>query len=220
MSLHKRKLLEDLFEIVDRTYEGASFHQREIESLKLFVEKSIVMFESEAPEFKGKFKAMMDIISEIIGEEQKIQQAEHRVAEDLNDIAARFDIVFRTSEETMEKTSNVKRASARIAELREKLQADISKGGAKQVAIEQEITNAIEAKKKAVEEADVKLQEFIAVKQRYNKFKVRRMRNAYSNFGEVTKNSNAKMASLYEQLANEARMSDEELNALLETHTE
>ena len=216
MAFQRRKLLSDIYEIIDRSNDAAKNHQEEINNLRFFIEKAKELFKNETPELYNKFENIMNKFSEILDQEQLIQQCENRVVEDFNDIAARFDVIFRTSEETVEKTSAVKRATTTITKLREDLNADLAKGGAKQAKIQNEITNTIEIKKKAIGEAEIKIKEFIAVKEKYNSFKVRRLQHAYHSFGEILLQTSSKLSELYEQLYSECMISGDIINSLLE----
>ncbi|EAY07224.1 hypothetical protein TVAG_050400 [Trichomonas vaginalis G3] len=117
----------------------------------------------------------------------------------------------------MEKTAAVKKASAHIKKLRDDLEVDRQKGGTKQAKLENDIRNAIEAKKKTIDEADKKLQEFIAVKEKYNDFKVRRLKHAYASLGSAIAEIEKAKSDAYEQLRNACIVSNEELEGLLNT---
>ena len=70
--------------------------------------------------------------------------------------------------------------------------------------------------KKAIEEADVKLQEFISTKERYNTFKVRRLQHAYISYGQALSSTMREISFEYDKLSQECNVSNEELDALLE----
>ena len=213
--MQKKKLLQDIFEIVDRSREAADFHQREVESMKSFYEYATKIVKNEAPEFEQKFAEIMEHFKNAVDREMELVEAERRTAEDINDVAVRFDVVYRVSDETVEKTAAVKKCSQNIKQLRDKLQDDLSKGGGKQHSIQAEIQAAIEAKKKAVEEADLKLQEFIKVKESYNTFKVNRLRHAYVSYGEALSRCLRECSNQYTQLAAACNISTQELDDLL-----
>ena len=214
--MQKKKLLSDIYEVVDRARDAAENHQREVDAMANFYKYAALMVKSQAPEFSLKFSEIMDHFNKAVQLESELVAAEKRSAEDMNDVAARFDVVYRVSEETIEKTANVKRCSANIRDLRDKLADDLSKGGAKQHRIEADIQAAIEAKKKAVEEADLKLQEFIKVKETYNIFKVRRLQHAYVSYGECLSRVMKEMRSELDELSSQCNISDEVLDQLLE----
>lgn len=216
INMSKKKLLADIFEVVEHARESAEQHQEEVESLRNFYKYAKEMVKSEAPEFEEKFAEIMSHFNKAVQLEEELVAAEKRTAEDINDVAARFDVVFRVSEETIEKTAAVKRCSANIRTLREKLQADLANGGTKQHKIEAEIQTAVEAKKAAIQAADVKLQEFIKVKETYNTFKVRRFQHAYTSYGECLSRVMKELSNVYSQLSSECNISDEQLDKLLE----
>lgn len=216
MSLQKKKLLQDLFEIVDRSREACDYHSKEITALEEFLKHVEMIVKEECPEFVERFEVIKNNFAALIEQEKELQSAELRTAEDLNDIAARFDVVYRVSEETSEKTGNVKRCTANIKALKEKRDNDAINGGKNQAKIEAEIQKAIEEKRKAVEEADLKLQEFIEVKERYNSFKVRRFQHAYNFYGSVLAKTMKEASSICDRIVSSCATTNEELDSLLD----
>ena len=214
--MQKKKLLADLFEIVDISRTSADHHRDELNSLREFANYAKTLVQAEAPEFIPKFTQIMEHFHNALNAEERLVAAELRTAEDLNDVAARFEVVYRVSDETVEKTSYVKKCSSNIKALRDKLQDDLAKGGEKQHRIEADIQAAIEEKKKAIEAADIKLQEFISVKEKYNTFKVRRLQHAYVSYGEVLSTSMRELSEEYSKLSQESNVSNEELDSILE----
>lgn len=213
--MQKKKLLADLLDIVDRSRESVETHAKEVDNMKNFIKTCKVLVKNETPEFESKFENISQIFEEIMDLNAKLVAAEARTAEDLNDVAARFDVVFRVSEETMEKTQAVKTWSAKIKKLHEDLEADKAKGGAKTAKIEADIKQAIENKKKAIEEADAKLVEFIHVKEKYNTFKVHRLQHAYQHMGKSISEIEKAKSEAFERLRNACIISNEELEGLL-----
>jgi hypothetical protein len=185
MAESKRKLLADLNELVDKLRDQDLWHRKEISSLEKFMTRLTTIIEKEAPEFLGKMTELCDTFRGAFGHERDILAAEQRLMEDLNDIAARFDVVYRTSMETADTRMVVKDCRAKIADLRKALEEDQAKGGLKRFKFETEIKEAVEQKREAIRVAEAKLIEFISVKQNYNTFKVRRFRNGFGSLGRA-----------------------------------
>ncbi|OHT04813.1 hypothetical protein TRFO_27679 [Tritrichomonas foetus] len=153
----------------------------------------------------------------VLNKEKELADAEERTAEDINDIAARFEVIFRLSEETSVAKKKVKDAKARIEKLRKDLELDSLKGGTKKYKIEADINKAIDAKKQAIEAAEEKLQEFIAAKEKYTTFKVSRLQHAYNQLGKVITSSMREQSEEAEKLSQAISEAQENIDHLLET---
>ena len=187
----KRQVMSDIVDIVASARDQCESHHREAESMKDFLAKMEALIAEEAPEFLEKFKEIAGIMTQSIQCDDRIASAEERLMEDYNDIKARFEVLFRTTEDTGESKIKLREARYLITKLRQDLETDRAKGGKKQYKIEAEIRAAIDSKKTAIEDLEKMYVELTSTRDRYNRFKVRRLRNAYGNLGrEVAAASN------------------------------
>lgn len=201
----KKKLLSDLSEMVDFSREACAKHQNEIDDMHRFVDNIILLVKSECPEFLDRFEALMAIMREALAQQQLLQKAELRLAEDLNDVAARFDIVYRISEETVSCKMKLKEVTERIEMLKKKLDEDELKGGFKKVSLQSQISLAIDEKKRTIATTEEKLLQFIDIKERYTAFKIRRMRHGYISYGEGLSNTMQEEIKIWERFNHECR---------------
>jgi hypothetical protein len=214
--MQKKKLLAEIFEVVDQSRDFVSIHQEKIDYLNNFIKYAKVLIQAEAPELSQRMEPVFNHYGECVKLEQKLIDAELRTAEDLNDVAARFDVVFRLSEESSEANMVVKKCTANLKKLKDELMEDQAKGGNKKFKIEANIAVAIEEKKKAIEAADLKIQEFISVKEKYNAFKIRRLRHGYSSYGEALSTIMNELSSKFQELSKEcSSITRDELHAIL-----
>jgi hypothetical protein len=143
------------------------------------------MVHSEVPEFDSTLANLATVFTETLTLESEFVNAEDRLAEDLNDIIARFDVVFRLSEENNAAQAKVKAAREAIERARRALDDDVARGGAKQARLQFELEAAIKAKGQAIQAAAAKLSEYIEAKKKFNRMKTRRLNHGYMNLGDV-----------------------------------
>jgi hypothetical protein len=179
------KLVGDVTETVRFIQEEAKEHRRQIESFERFFDLLTRLVDRHAHEFVPTMQTLGRHFADGLAHEKTLVDAEERLADDINDVAARYEVFCRVTDESVETRKKVKESRARISNLRTALAADEAKGGAKRIKIEADIRAAVEAKRAAVEAAEAKLEELISVRQSYNRFKVRRLKHGYQNLGRV-----------------------------------
>lgn len=217
MSGSKKELLKDIQTVIEHSRKEVEHHRDEIKYQTHFMSALVAMIEKEAPEFREKMAEIQGIYLAILQKETDLVNAEDRAAEDINDIAARFEVIYRISEEASAAQKKVKDCRSKIEKLRKDLELDELKGGAKKYKIEADINKAIEAKKKAIDDAEEKLLEFIAAKEKYTEFKVNRLIHAYSNLGDVISSAMKEQSEEAEKLNTAISEAQENIDHLLET---
>ncbi|OHT03410.1 hypothetical protein TRFO_06622 [Tritrichomonas foetus] len=217
MNASKKDLLKDINTVVEHSRNKVKFHRAGIQAQESFIEKLKELINKEAPEFNEKFAEIQEHFGRILAKEKALVNAEERCAEDLNDISARFDVVFRLSEESAACKRKVKDCRTKIEKLRKDLELDELKGGAKKYKIEGDINRAIEAKKAAIDAAENKLLEFIDVKERYAIFKVGRLQHAYQAYGKAIASTMAELSTESESFTNLLNETQENIDNILES---
>lgn len=217
MSGNRKDLLKDINHVVEHSRKQVEHHRNEVKELTNVMNALVKMIEHEAPEFREKMAEIQGNFLGILQRESELCDAEDRATEDVNDIAARFDVIFRINEETMAAKKKVKDCRTKIEKLRKDLEMDELKGGTKKFKIEGEINRAIEAKKKAIEDAEEKLLEFIAAKEKYADFKVNRLIHAYSHLGDVLTSSMKEQTDEIEKFTQSVSDAQENIDHLLES---
>lgn len=202
MALRKKKLLNDIDGMVEYSRVASSLHLKEVADMRNFIDLLQKLVEVECPEFLNKFSNIADIMKETLAQEEILADAELRLAEDLNDVAARFTVVFRVSNEFGACKMKVEECSANIDKIKVLIDEDSTKGGTKQYQLQAKMQQAIAEKKNAITATEDKLKEFIDVKEKYAAFKVRRMRHGYSYYGSKLTQTMASEAAIMQNLNN------------------
>lgn len=181
----KKKLLTDIAGMINYETKGVKAHKKEIAATNTFLAKLRALIEKEVPEFVEQFDQMIQPMNEAIQCEEAIAAAEERKMDDINDVSERFKVLYRISTELGDARGKLTATTEKLEKLRKALDADQLKGGQKKHKIEADINATIEAKRTAMENVEQKLQEVIAQREKYAAFKVRRLRNGYSTYGNV-----------------------------------
>ena len=188
----KKELLSDLNTIVANSREEIINYNNEIECRRRVFSNLKKIVDNDAPTYSIVMEDIIAHFNESLSAEQDLIDAYERFAEDFNDVSARFDVVFRLSEEARECKQKVRDIKSKIEKVKNDIFNDEQKGSAKKEKLEAELQKLIQIKKAAVDTCIEKMEEFIVVKQKYNEFKIRRLTHAYTNLGNVMKNAHEK----------------------------
>jgi hypothetical protein len=188
----------ELKEVVEASTEHVEHHSRQILGVENFVDMLTALVGKQAPDLAGQLATITQPFQQALLHERTYLGAEERLRDDLDDLAARFMVVHRVSQEVTDAQQKVKDGRHKIESLRRDLDVDQAKGGQKKYQIEAAIKVAIDAKARAVEAAQLKLEEYIQVRTSYNAFKLRRLRHGYTNLGEVTRTALRSEGKAYE----------------------
>jgi hypothetical protein len=211
------KQLADLSETVKLYRREAEVHRKQIVSLERFFDGLTQLLRKQAPEFLPTMATLGQSFQAGLAHEKLLVDAESRLAEDVNDVAARYEIVFRVTDESIDARKKVKDSRAKVESLRAALAADEAKGGLKKVKIEADIRAAIEAKRAAIEAAEAKLDELMRIRRLYNAFKIRRMRHGYQNLGQVIVNATAGILAAFGELRQAVTTARDGIDSILDT---
>ena len=192
--------MSDIVEIVGAAKDQCDSHHREVQSMEDFIAKAETLLQEEAPEFVDKFKEIAGLMTQSLGCDKTIAGAEERLMEDFNDIKARFEVLFRTTDETGDAKQKLREARHRISKLRQDLEQDEAKGGRRKFKIEADIQAALAMKRQEIENCDKMFHELMSTRDRYNRFKVRRLRNAYANLGRKISESSMEQQEILGKL--------------------
>ncbi|KAH0786573.1 hypothetical protein GPJ56_009475 [Histomonas meleagridis] len=189
MAAAKKGLLSDLLGITENVHAQVKFYRQELEAKRKFVEHLTKIVEQEAPEFEQTMIEISNKLNSSLDNEEALVDAYERFAEDFNDVSARFEVIYRLSEETSSCKRHLKECRAKVEKARADLELDEQKGSPKKIKLQAELEKAIQQKRDALQALQDKMEEFIQVKVRYNKFKVRRLTHAYTYLGKVIRSS-------------------------------
>ena len=219
LSSAKKDTLKEINLVVDESRGTVRNHRLEVAEEEKFINALVKLIDKEAPEFREKMGEIKSAFLEILKSEKAYIDAEERCAEDINDISARYDVIYRLGEESKAAQRKITDAKTKIEKLRKDLELDALKGGQKKFKIEADINRAIELKKQALAAAEDKLLEYIAAKEKYTTFKVNRLTHAYTQFGEALTASMRQQAEDVEKFSQIISEAQENIDHLLETET-
>jgi DNA anti-recombination protein RmuC len=194
------KALAELGDLVNKSRASAVSHEQELLAFEVFYQMLTRLIRKQAPEFLDIMSHLGEPFLAAIAHERTLSAAEARLAEDLNDLSVRYEVVQRVTDEANEARAKVKQCTQKIASLKASLQKDEQKGGLNKVKLESDIRGSIEAKRRAIDTAEAKMEELIRYRQGYNDFKIRRLRHGYQNLGtavaETTRAIQSELAEL------------------------
>jgi hypothetical protein len=185
----KAAALGDLPDVFKSGYSVARHHYQQLHQLQRFLERANRMVAIECPEFQHHTSRVSSVFNEAFAHERAIADAERRLADDLSDVAARYDVLVRLFNELTDAKKKLASCREREAASKRNLADDIRHGGMKQYIFEADIRGALEEKRRVVDFTIAKMEEYIAARDSYFKFTVRRMKHAFSNMGEALRNS-------------------------------
>jgi hypothetical protein len=213
--MHKRQLLADVNDVISASRTSVRFHREQISEFASFFKDLQTLVHSEVPQFDSTLSDLGTLFTATLTQENKYADAEERLAEDLNDISARFDVVYRLSEESIIAQTKVKATREAIERARKAQADDLAKGGAKQARLQIDVDNAINAKREAIKVAAAKLSEYLDAKKRYNRMKARRLNHGYVNLGEVLENGIGEQVTKCGELTAEIGKARERIDDIL-----
>lgn len=205
-NLSKRQTLKDINAIVDYSRKKIKFNRDEIESQERFIDCLFLLIQNEAPEFVEKMGKIKDQYIKLLSNEKLLIDAEERYADDLDDISARFEVIFRLGEELDAAKKKVRDLRNKIEKLRKDLEIDRIKGGQKSVKIEAELAKTEDAKKEAVGELDAKYVQVMDQRKKFTIFRTNRLQHAFQKYGSVlqsTMEDYAKEGEVFQNIISE-----------------
>jgi hypothetical protein len=136
--LRRGALLADLTRVIEFSTKQAQFHRDQLSQLNQFVSALGIIVDAELPEFSASSNDLSTRLNEALSLESDVTSAEEREMEDLNDIAARFDVVFRIQQECIDVRAKLQACRERIAKAQRALSHDAERGGAHRGELETE----------------------------------------------------------------------------------
>lgn len=216
MTLSKRAILKDINSVVEHSRNQIRFHRQDIENQENFINCICIIVQKEAPEFVVKMKEIKKQFLKLLSYEKLLADAEERYADDLNDLSARFEVIYRLGEELAAGKKKVKDSRLRIDKLRKDLEYDSLKGAQKKDKIEAELARSIDAKKEAIEELEAKYVEFIDQRGRFATFKTNRLQHAFQSLGFVISTAMNEYAQNGQVFQNLIKETQDQIDQLLE----
>jgi hypothetical protein len=208
----KRIALPELDKIVATSNTAVAAHREEIRQMRQVSSSFLSLVASEAPEFIEKAKQIAALINGSLDQETIVANAEERLADDLNDISARYDAIFRVSQNVVQSRETFEAAQRKVAEIEKLIQDDRARGGARLVRLEPELAKAKDVRKQAAITLEGFLEKFIDQRQRYIAFKVKSLHRGFESYGRIVADSLSVEERLLEQLEREVAQTSANLD--------
>lgn len=183
------KVTETMRTIVEAS-RNHNIHASEIiknESLALDNAQKIV--QTETPEMESNFNTIVSPLQKFYSQEQDYIAGLRRSTEDLNDIIARFSVVFRAHDAAVETRNELNAARLKVKEIEFRIAQDKETGGKNIAKLKIEMIKAFAAKRLAIEHHRITIKHFIDAKERFNKFRTRRFKESFVHLGEALDNA-------------------------------
>jgi hypothetical protein len=213
--MHKRQLVADVNDVISASRNEVRLHREQTSEFGSFFASLQTLVHSEVPEFDSALSSLGTLFTATLSFESKFVDAEERLMEDLTDVSARFDVLFRLMEESKAAHAKVKATRKAIERARNAQVDDLARGGAKQARLRLELETAIKAKGDAIQATTAKLSEYIEAAKRYNRMKARRLNHGYTNLGVVLEREIGEQGRKCEQLATAIGRARDELDDIL-----
>jgi hypothetical protein len=185
MTLPKLAALGSLSEVVKASREAADNHSKQLHSFQRFADMVVRVIRKQAPDLLPAISHVIGPFTAAIAHENVLVSAAPRAADDLHDLSDRYEVLLRQWSEYTDISKRLRDAREKIVRLRRELEEEERKGGPKQSKLQNDITVTVEAKRRAVEEGQAKLEEILRSRERYYAFSARRLRHAYAHLGST-----------------------------------
>jgi urease accessory protein UreF len=216
MTLPKPAALGSLSEVVKASREAADSHLKQLHSFQRFAEMLVRLVRKQAPDLLPAVRYVTAPLAAAIAHESALVHAETRAADDLHDLAARYDVLLRQWAEYTDASRRVKDARDKVARLRRELGEEERRGGSKQYKLKNDITATLDAKRRAVEDGQAKLAEILSSREKYYAFSARRLRHAYVNLGTALAGASREIAASFRDLQSRIGEVRENIDAVLD----
>lgn len=178
--------LPEIEKIVHAAHSSVAEHRKMADAMIKFSDTIVVLAQNECPEFSEKAKQIAALLHGAMDQENIIANAEERLAEDLNDISVRYDLLFKIGSEIQSKRSQLSATKVKISDLVRSIESSKASGtSAKTLKYQGDLAGAKQKKVELTKQLESLLERFIDLKQKYARFKVRRLEHGYNNLGET-----------------------------------
>lgn len=212
----KKVNLPEIDKIVKASLDAVHEHKILIKSMHEFANQFEQMVKNECPEFSEKSKIIAAFIRGAMDQETIIASAEERMAEDLNDLSARYEVLLRLGSEIQNKRSQAKNAIKKIAETERAIEMDKLSGSKKTPKLQGDLYTYNRKKSEYSEQLKDLLEQFIEARQRYAKFKIRRLQNGFVNLGTSVKSALEIEKHLFVQMSRECQASLDNIDEIID----
>lgn len=213
----KRIALPEIEKIVSSNLKGSECHRQMADSMLQFSTILVKLTTKECPEFLDKANKFAEILNKVMEYEKIIANAEERMAEDLRDIAIRYEVVAKLSSTIESKKKQLATAESQIIEAKRGIASSKRAlgGNTQSLKCQGDLANAEKRKVELKKQLQENLETFIQMKEKYAQFKINRMRHGFSNLGQQIHSSLLAEKELFEQLRQECQDTQDHLDEIL-----
>jgi len=194
----KEELLTDIRTIQKSLHETGENRKKYAKSwaeFGRFLRNSVV---SQSPQVTNLMDRIQGMFNEIADLHIKFSEEEIRNSEDFGDVAERFNVVFRENQEYIEKKREYTGSCGKLKEALAKLDFESKKPEfeKEKAKLEANVEKARNEKRKCLEDVKTQLKRLIDIREKYNKFKVRRFCQGFTRYGLAMKEEGEKEAEV------------------------
>ncbi|KAH0787788.1 hypothetical protein GPJ56_008311 [Histomonas meleagridis] len=182
-------LCQEMTNTYNALVQASNFRKAYAKSWSDFGSTACAMMASQIPELKHQFEEMRKLFNDVAEIHVRLAEGELRNAEDFRDVIERFAVAFRANEESYNYKEVYKMARRKYQSLLDKKkQLESKTGGEKELP---KVNVQIEDQKhvviKAINAYIKKVKFLREAKDKYNKFKIRRMKHGWVRYTESLK---------------------------------
>ena len=186
----KKESLPEIEKIVHSAHLSVAEHRKMASAMVRFSESFINLAQNECPEFAEKAKQIAALLQGVMDQENIIANAEERLAEDLNDISVRYDLLYKLGTDIQSKRNQLVSLKKKIKELERSIDySKVSGASGKALKYQGDLAGAKQKKVETTNQLEQLLERFIDLRQKYARFKVKRLEHGYTNLGDIVAKS-------------------------------
>ena len=189
-SSKKTILLQDMVNIHEYLDKASTARTKYASSWRNLGRMIQAMIIGQTTVISGQISQFTSLINEIADVHSRLAAEELRNAEDFRDIFERYEVMYRANSEYGDAKSLFLAASKDLESARKKNEAEKTRPdyeAKRRVKLEAEIEKGKSAKAKYLELLKTKLSVFITSREKYNRFKVRRLCEGWTRYGHALK---------------------------------
>ena len=198
----KENLLSDMNDIYKGLNEASLNRSKYARSWSEFGKRMSLMLKTQNPNVTKYLDQFQELYNEIGKSHQRLAEEELRNSEDFRDVIERFTVVYRSNQDYVELKNayQVDCDSLKNAIYKDEIESKKPTYEQQKSKLQLAIEKARENKKNSLEKVIESLKKIIEIREKYNKFKVRRFREGWARYGLALKNESEKETELLERI--------------------
>lgn len=195
----KDQLCKDMDSVYQGLHNASEARLQYAKGWEDFGATSLNMLVSQIPELELQFQDLQKLFSEVAAIHVKLAQEESRNAEDFRDIIERFAVVFRVSEEYGIRKDQWREAQTNYDNQAKKIEIEKAKGtyDKNRFKLDSQLAQCKQDKIDFLRRVKRKCAQLITEKEKYNAFKVRRLRQGWTRYSNALKEASEAEYEVY-----------------------